>query len=216
MSAVEKAKENVLWGCETMCSRGYVVATGGNISSLIEGENKFVITPSSRDYEALTKEDLSVIDMDGEILEGKWKPSVESSMHRLIYLKRPDVKCVIHMHSKFATAAASMVGVTGIPALNFETLGYFGSDIPLVPFAPPGTMELAEAVQKSIGNSMGVIMANHGAIGVGTIMKEAMIKCDIIERTCEIYLTIRAVGEVQPIPSDFLRMFEEHKATQKQ
>ncbi|MGD8458687.1 MAG: class II aldolase/adducin family protein [Anaerolineales bacterium] len=216
MSAIEKAKENVLWGCKTMCSRGYVLATGGNISSLVEGEEKYVITPSSCPYDTLTKKDLPIIDMEGEIIEGDLKPSVESSMHRLIYLNRPNVKSVIHMHSKFATAAASLEGVTEIPAFSFEILGYFGGDsIPLVPFAAPGTMDLAEAVTESMGSKMGAIMANHGAIGVGATMEEAMTKCDIIERACEEYLVIRAVGKVRPVPADFIEEFKSYVAKRK-
>jgi L-ribulose-5-phosphate 4-epimerase len=206
MSVEDKARESVMWGVETLCGRNYVCATGGNISCMIEGENRFVITPSSRDYDTMTKDDLCVIDMEGKMVVGQYKPSVETHMHRLIYVKRQDVKCVIHMHSKFATAAASMEGMTGIPAFNFEMFAYFGGSIPLVPFAMGGTMELAELVQKTFGDSMGVIMANHGAIGVGPTMKDAITKCDIIERAAESYLMIKAAGEVKPLPPEVLNM----------
>lgn len=208
MSAIEEARENVMWGVRTMCERGYVLATGGNISSRVEGEEKIVITPSSREYDSMKKEDFIILDMDGKVLEGKWKPSVETPTHRMIYVKRPDVKCVIHEHSKFAIAAASLVGVTNIPAFSGEILGYFGGEIPIAPFVfqekvPGGT------VAQCLGDSMGILLANHGVIGVGATMREAMKNCDIIEKSCEIFMSIRAAGELKPIPDDFVKMFKE-------
>jgi ribulose-5-phosphate 4-epimerase/fuculose-1-phosphate aldolase len=59
-----------------------------------------------------------------------------------------------------------------------------------------------------MGESMGIIMANHGAIGVGKTMKDAMTKCDIIEKSCEAYLAILAAGEVNPIPEEVINKFK--------
>jgi L-fuculose-phosphate aldolase len=112
------------------------------------------------------------------------------------------------MHSKFALAAASLKGMKGVPPFDFEMLGYFGGSIPFAPFAVPGTMELAKIVTDCMGESMGIIMANHGAIGVGKTMKDAMTKCDIIEKSCEAYLAILAAGEVNPIPEEVINKFK--------
>lgn len=207
MSYEEKAREDVVWGVKTMCQKGYVCATGGNVSARISGTDQFIITPSSRDYETMTKHDLIIVNLDGEIISGKYKPSIETHMHRLIYLNRTDVDCIVHMHSKFSIAVASLKGMSGIPPFDFEMLGYFGGRIPFAPFRLPGTMELAETVVDSMGESMGAIMANHGAIGVGKTMKDAMIKCDIIEKSCETYLAILAAGEVNPIPEEVIKKF---------
>ena len=203
--SVEEARKEVMWGVKAMCDSGYVLATGGNISARVEGENQFVITPSSRAYDTMSEDDLIVVDLDYNVVEGKYKPSVETPMHGLIYRKRPDVKCVIHMHSKFAVAAASIKGMDGIPPISFEMLGYFGGAIPFAPFEAPGSMKLAETVQQRMGESMGIIMQNHGAIGVGKTMKEAMTKCDIIERACEQYLIMKSAGEINPIPEEVLK-----------
>ena len=202
MSAISKAREEVMWGITALTQRGYTCATGGNISALVEGEKKFVITPSGRDYDTMTKEDLCVVDMDGNLVDGEFKPSVETPVHRLFFVNRPEVKAVIHMHSKFAMAAASLEGMDGIPPFCFEMLAYFGGPIPFVPFMMSGNLEFAEVVQRKIGKSMGVILGNHGAIGVGATMKEAMTKCDIIERSCEGYLMILAAGKLKPIPTE--------------
>jgi L-ribulose-5-phosphate 4-epimerase len=208
MSSEEKAREDVIWGVNTMCSKGYVCATGGNVSARVLESDHFVITPSSRDYGTMKKDDLALVNMEGEIISGNYKPSIETHMHRLIYLNRTDVDCIVHMHSKFAIAAASLKGMKGIPPFDFEMLGYFGGAIPFAPFEMPGTMELAKIIVECMGDSMGVIMANHGAIGVGENMKDAMIKCDIIEKSCEAYLAIISAGEINPIPEEVINKFK--------
>ena len=208
--AVQETREQVLWGCRTMCSRGYVLGTAGNISARVEGEDLFVITPSTYPYEDMCDVDLVVADMKGKIVEGKRKPSIEFSMHRSIMLRRPDVRCIVHTHSKFATAASSIVGVNVIPLIDIESINYIGGDIPIAPFAPPGSEELAVNVANSMGGVAGILMEAHGAIGVGRTMREAMIASDIIERTCEIFLAIKACGEIKPLPEDFLRTHKEH------
>lgn len=208
MSNEDKAREDVIWGVKAMCKKGYVCATGGNISARVQDTDQFIITPSGRDYETMLKNDLVVVNLDGEKVSGKFKPSIEMQMHRLIYLNRKEIDCIIHMHSKYAVAAASMEGMNGIPPFDFELLGYFGGAIPFAPFAVPGTMDLAKIVVDSMGDSMGVIMANHGAIGVAETMKDAMTKCDIIEKSCEAYLAILAAGKVNPIPEEVVEKFK--------
>ncbi len=201
MSAVDKAREDVMWAIKTICEKGYICATGGNFSARIEGKDEFVITPSSRPYDTMVKEDLVVVNMEGEKVSGEYKPSTETPIHRLIYVNRPDVNDVIHMHSKYATAVACLEGVKdGVPPFYFELLGYFGGPLPLAPFAAPGSMELAEIVVDTMGDGMGVLMEHHGAVGVGKTMKDAMTKCDIIEKSCEMYLAILAAGKVKSIP----------------
>lgn len=207
--AIQEAKESVLWGCGTMCSRGYVLGTAGNISARVGGDNLFVITPTSMPYEDLCGDDLVVADMDGNIVEGRYKPSIEFIMHRNILVKRPDVQCIVHTHSKYATAASSVVGVTSIPIIDIETIIYIGDDIPVAPFAPPGSEELAVNVAEAMETVAGILMEAHGAIGVGRTMKEAMIASDNVERTCEMFLAIKACGEIKPLPEDFIRSFKE-------
>lgn len=207
--AIQKAKKQVLWGCRAMCSRGYVLGTAGNISARVEGGDLFVITPTSLPYEDLREADLVVADMEGNIMEGGKKPSIEFAMHRGIMLRRPDARCIVHTHSKFATAASSIAGVNEIPVIDIETVICIGGNVPIAPFAPPGSDELAVNVADSMGDVAGILMEAHGAIGVGGTMEEAMTASDNIERTCEMFLAIKACGEIKPLPEDFLRAFKE-------
>ena len=106
--AIQKAKEQVMWGCRTMVDKGYALGTAGNISARVEGEPLFVIPPSARPYLTMKPEDLAVGDMDGNVVSGPYKPSIEFSMHLGIYKERPEVNCIVHTHSKFATAVSAM------------------------------------------------------------------------------------------------------------
>jgi Ribulose-5-phosphate 4-epimerase and related epimerases and aldolases len=195
------AKERVLWGCRAMCAKGYVLGTSGNISSRVAGEALFVVTPSSYPYEDLTADDLAVVDMEGNIMAGNRKPSIESDMHRHILLARPDVRCVVHTHSIFATAVSSMQDVAVVPVIDIETALYIGGDIPVAPFALPGSAALAHNVATALLDRAGVILEGHGTVGVGQTMKDALIANENIERTCEMFCIIRSAGKLKPLPS---------------
>lgn len=198
------AKEHVLWGCKTMCARGYALGTSGNISVRVEGTDFFVITPTSVAYAGLSADDLVVADLLGNIVEGARQPSIECSMHRAIFAKRPDVAAIVHTHSAYATAAGSTQGVSAVPLVDIESALYLGGDIRVAPFAPPGTEALAKNVVEHLGLTAGVILESHGAVGVGNTMEAAMTAADILERTCLIYMTARAAGGVTPLPGAYL------------
>lgn len=79
--ALQKAKEEVLWGCRLMVERGYLLGTVGNLSARADGTDLVVITPTSLPYDTMTEEDLVVVNLNGEIVSGKHQPSIECSMH---------------------------------------------------------------------------------------------------------------------------------------
>lgn len=205
--AIQKAKEQVMWGCRTMVDKGYALGTAGNISARVEGEPLFVITTSARPYLTMKPEDLAVGDMDGNVVSGPYKPSIEFSMHLGIYKERPEVNCIVHTHSKFATAVSAMDGVEKVPVIDIEGVVYLGGEILVAPFAPPGSGELAAHVRNTIGTNAGLLMASHGAIGTGLTMEDAMISSDNVERACEMYLAILGAGrQVRKLPEDYMEM----------
>ena len=167
----------------------------------------FVITPSARPYLTMKPEDLAVGDMDGNVVSGPYKPSIEFSMHLGIYKERPEVNCIVHTHSKFATAVSAMDGVEKVPVIDIEGVVYLGGEILVAPLAPPGSGELAAHVRNTIGTNAGLLMASHGAIGTGLTMEDAMISSDNVERACEVYLAILGAGrQVRKLPEDYMEM----------
>ena len=195
--ALQKAKEEVLWGCRLMVERGYLLGTVGNLSARADGT------------------DLVVVNMNGEIVSGKHQPSIECSMHLGVYWARPELRALVHTHSKYATTVSLIKGLDIMPAIDTEQSLYLGGDINIVPFAFPGSKELAEYVKDGIGTTAGLLMANHGALGVGISMKDAVIASDIIERNSEMYLLLKAGGfDYKPMTEDY-KVFVKEKSKKK-
>ena len=204
-SNLDKAKQDILWGCKMMVEKGYALGTAGNISARVEGEDVVVITPTSVSYDTLSEDDLVVVDMEGNVISGKYQPSCEVHMHLGIMVLRPEVNAVVHTHSKCATAVSSIDEIDAVPVLDIESMVYLGGELEVAPFAPPGSMDLAMNIKNTIGTSAGVIMANHGAIGVGINMIDAMIASDNVERSCEMYLSVLSTGmSLRALPEDYI------------
>lgn len=213
--ALQKAKEEVLWGCRLMVERGYLLGTVGNLSARADGTDLVVITPTSLPYDTMTEEDLVVVNLNGEIVSGKHEPSIECSMHLGVYRARPELRALVHTHSKYATTVSLIKELDIMPAIDTEQSLYLGGDINIVPFAFPGSKELAEYVKEGIGTNAGLLMANHGALGVGISMKDAVIASDIIERNSEMYLLLKAGGfDYKPMTEDY-KVFVKEKSKKK-
>ena len=213
--ALQKAKEEVLWGCRLMVERGYLLGTVGNLSARADGTDLVVITPTSLPYDTMTEEDLVVVNLNGEIVSGKHQPSIECSMHLGVYRARPELRALVHTHSKYATTVSLIKELDIMPAIDTEQSLYLGGDINIVPFAFPGSKELAEYVKEGIGTNAGLLMANHGALGVGISMKDAVNASDIIKRNSEMYLLLKAGGfDYKPMTEDY-KVFVKEKSKKK-
>ena len=121
----ELAQQVVDYGVK-MLRAGFVTGTGGNISIRVPGEDAFLISPSGMPYEQINVDDIVMIDMDGNVIGGKRKPSVEQNMHRLILKNRPEFNAVIHTHSCYTAAYSSLrrpMPVFGCHALRIRRTG---------------------------------------------------------------------------------------------
>lgn len=177
---------------------GLITGTWGNIS--VRFEDKVIITPSGLDYEALLPDKLVVVDMDGNILEGYLMPSTELSTHLAIYRSREDVGSIIHTHSVYATAMAATR--KAIPAIVEDMASVIGGEVPCAKYAPTGTPGLANNILEILERKNAVLLANHGAIGMGRTLKEAFIVCQILEKSAQIYLFSTQIGTPKPLSID--------------
>lgn len=173
-----------------MVDSGLVVGTWGNVSMRIE--EKVVITPSGMSYSKLSPEDMVVVDIDGNVVKGKWKPSTDTSLHAMIYKARRDVTGIIHTHPIFASAIA--VTRCGIPPIIEDLVQIVGGEINVAAYAPPGTKELAENAVKALSDRNAVLLANHGAVGVGRDVEEAFMVCKIVEKSAQILIYSKILG----------------------
>ena len=190
-----------------MSRTGLVRGTSGNISA--RSQNGFYITPSGMAYETLVESDIVEISLDGKILTGTRKPSIENAMHRLILQKRHDVNAVVHVHSLYATAVACTR--KNIPAVTDNLVAYFGGEIPCAKYARAGSLELAQNVSNALGDGYGVLLSNHGALCVGATLREALLRCEVLEETAKIYILSNLIGKAvalsdEQIETEFAEM----------
>lgn len=201
INAILDAKKELLSACKITDEIGFNIGTAGNISVRVRGYDLFVITPTSMPYCDLNSDDLVLLDFNSNVIEGNWKPSVEYNMHKGIFVNRRDVNCVCHVHSTFATAYASIDGVNILPALDIETLSYLGGELTVADYADAGSQELADNALKALGKTAGVLLANHGMIGVGKDVHEAILVSKIIEKTCYSAFLVHTIGKPRAINS---------------
>lgn len=180
-------KKQVVDTAQELVRKGYLMATGGNISVRIPERNAFAITPSNYDYFKMTPDDVCVLDFDLNKIESHLKPSVESGMHGAIYQTRPDVNAVIHTHQAYVSALTLIKAP--IPALFDEQARFLGRSVEIIPYAPSGTGLLKNAVSKHVRNhNNAFMMQNHGALVFGHNMERAVHNVEILEKCALAYL----------------------------
>jgi L-fuculose-phosphate aldolase len=193
-----------------MYARGYTASNDGNISTRL-GSDRLLMTPKSVCKGFMTPEMMCITDLEGRKLQGDRDPSSEMLMHLEVYRQRPDVKAVVHAHPPIATGFA----VAGIPltrAVLAEVLTTLGS-IPIAEYATPSTSELPEAVRKYIKAHDGMLLANHGALTVGTDLFGAYYKMETIEHFAKISLVARLLGRENLIAREEVDRLQELRGT---
>src|SRR5450756_1777645 len=195
---VMEAMKEVLRTGQEMERRGLVAGTSGNCSARVHDCNLVIITPSSMEYDLLLAEDMCVVDMAGEKVEGRYNPSVEVVMHLAIYEARPDVGGIVHTHQKMATAVA--VAGKGIPPILEEEVFALGGGVELAEYALPGTRDLARHAVDALGGRNACLLAHHGVVAVGPRIQDALLKAEIVERAAEIYIMSTMIGGARIVP----------------
>jgi L-ribulose-5-phosphate 4-epimerase len=142
-----------------------VAWTGGNVSARDPETGLVVIKASGIRYEEMKSRHMVVVDMDGKVVDGKYKPSSDVYSHLYIYKHRPDVGGVVHTHSRYATAFAA-VGKE-IPCILTAMADEFDGPIPCGGFALIGDDAIGRVVIECIGKSPAVLLKNHGVFTIG-------------------------------------------------
>jgi L-ribulose-5-phosphate 4-epimerase len=193
-------RQDLVHYARKMYESGLVRATQGNLS-VRDPESGFIcITPSGADYQLLTAEDMVVVDEQGEVVEGKWKPSVETPLHTLLLRRRQDINCVMHTHALYT----SVFGVIyqPIPMILCESASCLGGEVPIAPYQQSGTPEFGELVATVLGNGPAVIWGNHGAMVVGVNLALTYSTAHALEDTAKIYTLAKQLGDPVILPPD--------------
>ena len=187
MSKFETQKKQIVESAQALVRKGYLMATGGNLSLRIRGQNVFAVTPSNYDYFKMTADDVCILDFELHKVEGPRKPSVESGMHGAVYRVRPDVNAIVHTHQAYVSALTLIKAP--IPALFDEQARFLGRSVDIIPYAPSGTGLLKNAVAKHVKNhNNAFMMQNHGALVFGHDMERAIHNVEILEKCALAYL----------------------------
>jgi L-ribulose-5-phosphate 4-epimerase len=177
-----------------------VVWTSGNVSGRDPETGLVVIKPSGIRYEALTPENMVVVDLEGKVVEGAYKPSSDTLAHVTVYRHRKDVHGVVHTHSPFATAWAA-VGKS-IPPVLTSISDEFGGAIPVGAYARIGGDEIGREIIRSIGDSPAILMKNHGVFTVGKTAEAAVKAAVMVEDAARIVYYAMHLGTPDEIPAD--------------
>ena len=188
---MEYEKEQVVRYGKKLIDRRLTTGSGGNISVCNREKNLVAISPSGLDYYETTPEDIVILDMDGNLVEGKHRPSSESGMHLAFYKNRADVSGILHTHSKFATAIACMGWE--LPAVHY-LIGMAGHRVKCTGYATYGSDELAKEALETIGDSNAVLLANHGLIALGEDVDRAFSTAEHLEFVSEVYYLTKTLG----------------------
>jgi len=200
MGQYDLIKKQIVQTSQDLVCKGFLMATGGNISLRIPGKDAFAITPSNYDYMKMTADDVCVLDFELNVLEGTRKPSVESGMHGAIYQVRKDVHAIVHTHQVYASALTLIKAA--IPPLFDEQVRFLGRSVEIIPYAPSGTGMLKNRIAKHVQNhNNAFMMQNHGALVFGHDMERAVHNVEILEKCALAYLlAIVSEKKISKIP----------------
>lgn len=221
---LENLKKEVLEGNLLLPKYGLVTFTWGNVSAIDRETNLVVIKPSGVPYEALSMDDLVVVSLDGEIVEGNKRPSSDTPTHLELYRRFTDIKAVVHTHSRWATSFAE-AGM-GIKAMGTTHADYFYGDILCTRALTKEEIEsdyelntgkvIAEAYEGMDPLSLpGVLVKNHGPFSWGTSSFNAVHNSVVMEEVAFMAWHAMVLNpEAKEVPSYLLdkHYFRKHGA----
>jgi L-fuculose-phosphate aldolase len=189
---------HIVFVCHSLCEKGFVTATDGNVSARLPNGN-ILTTRSSINKGRVTESDLVEVRPDGSAVTLGAKPSTELGMHLFIYSRRPDVQAVVHAHPMFATGfAAARIPLN--ECVFPEVIVGLGS-IPLAPYATPSTPEIAESLAPFVAQVDAILLANHGVVTYGPDLDDAYFKMEKVEHAAHITFVARMLGGEKPLSS---------------
>ena len=197
---LEKLKKELVQLHLELPKSNLVVWTGGNVSARDHETGLVVIKPSGVKYAELTPEIMVVVNLDGNVVEGKLKPSSDTFAHVYVYRHRSDVNGVVHTHSTFATAWAA--AGKPIPPVLTAICDEFGGPIPVGAYAKIGGDEIGQEIIRSIGTSPAILMKNHGVFTIGKTPEAAVKAAVMVEDVARTVFYALQLGQPEEIPAE--------------
>ena len=199
--------QKILEICKRLHSRNMLSAADGNISVRIDDEN-ILITPSGISKAFMSVDDMAIININNKIIKGQ--PSSERLMHLEIYKNCAAANVVIHAHPPTAIAwSIARPDLKKLPSDCLSEVILATGDIPFVPYARPGTLNMGEVLKPYLPDHKALILSRHGAITWGSDLEEAYRGMERIENSAQILATAQQLGGIHPLPDEEIKYLYE-------
>lgn len=210
---LEELRERVWAVNQVLKQSGLVIQTWGNASAIDRSQGLVCIKPSGIAYDRLTAEQIVVVDLAGNPVEGTLSPSVDLPSHLALYEAFPEVGGVVHTHSHYATCFAQ--ARVEIPCLGTTHADYFNGSVPLA--SPPSREEVAEAYERNSGMCIvrrfsgisplscpAALVAGHGPFAWGATVEKALENAEVLEELARMAMHTLLLNQEAPALEGYL------------
>ncbi len=185
---LEREREQVAAAARRLAAAGLVAGTSGNVSA--RRDDLVAITPTGAVLAELEPRQVTVVDLDGEVVDGELEPTSEIDLHLGVY-RRYGAGAVVHSHAPMATALSCVLDE--LPCIHYEML-LLGGTVRVAPYATFGTPELARSVVDALDGRTAALMANHGAVTHGPDVATAVRGTELLEWAAIVYWNANAIA----------------------
>ncbi len=192
MSQETKMRDDITRLAKSMYDRGLTFGSSGNISARIE--DGWLMTPTGSTMGNLNPAKISKLDNEGNLISGD-PPTKETFLHIAMYEERPQTGAVVHLHSTHSVAVSCLHDINPknvLPPITAYYVMKIGT-LPLVPYFPPGDLNLARAVREMASDHHAVLLANHGPVVAGKSLEDAVYATEELEETAKLFLMLKDV-----------------------
>lgn len=183
-------RDQIVRLAKSMFERGLTFSSSGNISARVD--DGWLMTPTGSTMGTLDPAKISKLDNDGEHISGD-KPTKESFLHQVMYEKRPGTGAVVHLHSTHSVAVSCLSDINKknvLPPITAYYVMKIGT-LPLIPYFPPGDLDLAKAVREMASDHHALLLANHGPVVAGKSLEDAVYAMEELEETAKLFLMLK-------------------------
>jgi ribulose-5-phosphate 4-epimerase/fuculose-1-phosphate aldolase len=188
-----KTRDAIARLAKSMFDRGLTFGSSGNIS--VRVDDGWLMTPTGSTMGDLDPARISKLDDAGDHVAGD-KPTKESFLHVAMYEERPGTGAVVHLHATHSVAVSCLDDIDPrdvLPPITAYYVMKIGT-LPLVPYFPPGDLDLAKAVREMASRHHAVLLANHGPVVAGTSLTDAVYATEELEETAKLFLMLRGAN----------------------
>ncbi|WP_330256343.1 class II aldolase/adducin family protein [Nocardia sp. NBC_00565] len=186
IAPIERAE--VAAACLRLAEQGLLIGTAGNVS--LRFGDLVAITATGAVLAEVCADDVTVVDLAGTVVAGRYAPTSELGLHLDVY-RAYATQAIVHTHAPKSTAIACVLDE--LPVIHYQQL-LLGGSTKVAPFHPFGTAELADAVREALRGRQSALLANHGAVTLGMSMDKAVESALLLEWACALYLDAMALG----------------------